>query len=125
MKKIMIILVFALIGTTACTQQKSGISVIEADKFEQQIEKENVQLIDVRTPEEYRAGHIEGAINIDFKGEEFLEQFSELDKDEPVYLYCRSGNRSAKASDLLVEAGFKNIIDLKGGYLAWVAEEKK
>lgn len=121
----MIILVFALIGTTACTQQKSGISVIEADKFEQQIEKENVQLIDVRTPEEYRAGHIEGAINIDFKGEEFLEQFSELDKDEPVYLYCRSGNRSAKASDLLVEAGFKNIIDLKGGYLAWVAEEKK
>lgn len=125
MKKIMIILVFAIIGITACTQNKSGISVIEADKFEQQIEKEGVQLIDVRTPEEYKEGHIEGAKNIDFLGEDFLAQFNELDKNEPVYLYCRSGNRSAKASDLLTEAGFKNIIDLKGGYIAWTASQKR
>lgn len=125
MKKILIILAVVLIGSTACTQQKSGISVIEADKFEKQIAKENVQLVDVRTPEEFQEGHIEGAVNIDYKGEEFLKQFSEFDKDEPVYLYCRSGNRSGKASELLSEAGFKNIIDLKGGYMAWVAADKK
>lgn len=126
MKKIMIILVAVLLGTTAFAQQNPGISVIKPEKFEQQIEKEGVQLIDVRTPEEYKEGHIQGAKNVDFLAEDFLAKFSELDldKDQPVYVYCRSGNRSAKASAKLSEAGFKKIIDLEGGYKAWVAAKK-
>lgn len=125
MKKIMIVLLVSVLGSVAYAQQNPVISVIDADNFEQQIEQDNVQLVDVRTPEEYKEGHIEGARNIDFLGENFLAQFSELNKEETVYLYCRSGNRSAKASAKLSEAGFTKIVDLKGGYKAWVATGKK
>ncbi|MGB7841210.1 MAG: rhodanese-like domain-containing protein, partial [Salinimicrobium sp.] len=95
------------------------IKVIGPEKFKQEIQKEDVQFIDIRTPKEYREGHIEGAKNINFLSDDFLKQFSKLDKEKPVYIYCRSGNRSAKASVQLVDEGFTNIIDLKGGFKAW------
>ncbi|TXB62910.1 rhodanese-like domain-containing protein [Phaeodactylibacter luteus] len=79
-----------------------------------------VQLLDVRTPEEYGAGHIEGATLINFFDADFVERTAAaFDKEKPLMLYCRSGNRSAKATAKLKAAGFKEIIDLKGGYNAW------
>ena len=81
---------------------------------------ENFQLLDVRTPEEYNQGHIEGAMNINFYDEDFARQLEQnLNKDKPVMLYCRSGRRSAKAAGQLGAMGFKEIYDLKGGFLDW------
>ena len=124
MKKLIYILLFVF-TTAGFAQNSEAIKVIEPQFFEQEIQKGEVQLIDVRTPKEYREGHLEGAKNIDFLGDRFMEQFSKLDKSEPVYLYCRSGNRSAKASAQLKAEGFEKIIDLKGGYKAWIARDKK
>ncbi len=79
-----------------------------------------VQLIDVRTPKEYRQGHIAGARNIDFlNASEFETGFRSLDTDRPLFIYYRSGRRSANAARQLEAMGFREIYDLRGGYLAW------
>ena len=76
-------------------------------------------LIDVRTPEEFADGHIEGATNINYHDDNFLDQIAQLDKDATVFVYCQAGGRSKKASNLFKESGFKEIYDLKEGYGGW------
>lgn len=76
-------------------------------------------LIDVRTPEEFAAGHIEGAINIPV--ESIAMRLDEIPEDEKVVLYCRSGNRSNQAAAILDDAGYPQIYDL-GGIIDWTAE---
>jgi rhodanese-related sulfurtransferase len=101
-------------------QQSDQITVLEVTDFKKEITKTNVQLLDVRTANEYNAGHIKNAINVDVLNQNaFTNYVKDLDLDQPVYLYCRSGGRSQTASKLLVELGFKEIYDLKGGYLNW------
>lgn len=79
-----------------------------------------VQLVDVRTEREFKNGHIPGAVLIDFFDQEhFLKSFESFKKDLPLFLYCRSGNRSQKAARRLIQLGFTQIIDLQGGILAW------
>ena len=85
----------------------------------------DAQLVDVRTPAEYAEGHIPGAANIDWRGEDFLAQAEEqLDKSLPVMVYCRSGKRSAAAAALL-DASFYSTYNLRGGFLAWSNAGKK
>lgn len=76
-------------------------------------------ILDVRTPSEYAAGHIEGAINIDFYSSEFEEMVKALDRDDTYLVYCRSGNRSGQARDLMGELGFAEVYNLSGGINAW------
>ncbi len=125
MKKLIYILLFVF-TSAGFAQTKPEIKVITPENFRKEIQQENIQLIDVRTPKEYEEGHIEGAKNIDFLADDFLKNFTEaVDKDKPVYLYCRSGNRSAKASEKLQAEGYENIVDLEGGYKAWTATKKE
>lgn len=91
------------------------IVVLSSEDFKTQIENKKVQLIDVRTPKEYKSSNINGAKNIDFYSKNFNEEFNKLKKDKAVYIYCRSGSRSRKASHKLVAMGFTEIYDLKGG----------
>jgi rhodanese-related sulfurtransferase len=87
------------------------------------ISGQKVQLVDVRTANEYRSGHIKNALNIDFfDGTNFKRSFEKLDRDRPVYLYCRSGSRSKNAAQRLLAMGFSQIFDLKGGYQRWNRE---
>ena len=110
---------------SSCDNSVDKFEILDYMEFKNQIEN-NVQLIDVRTSEEFNAGHIEGAINIDFKNEEvFYQSFQRLDKKNPVYVYCRSGNRSKKSADKLLEMGFSMVYDLKGGYIDWNLNELK
>jgi Rhodanese-related sulfurtransferase len=69
-------------------------------------------LIDVRTPEEFKSGYIEDAINIEWQNIKNLSK--EIKKDEKIYLYCRSGNRSGKATDILINLGYKNVKNIGG-----------
>jgi rhodanese-related sulfurtransferase len=119
MKKFLFILLFAMVTSVSFAQEQKGFEVIPPADYQEQINSEQVHLIDVRTPEEFAEGHIEGAKNINFHSNDFLAQFSQLDREKPVYLYCKSGNRSGKAAKELADMGFKRIVDLKGGYLAW------
>ena len=121
--KHLIIITMSIFGTIfgMSAQQSEHITVLEATDFKKEITKTNVQLLDVRTANEYSAGHIKNAINIDVLNQNaFTKYVKDLDLDQPVYLYCRSGGRSQTASKILVELGFKEVYDLKGGYLNWI-----
>jgi phage shock protein E len=79
------------------------------------------QFIDVRTPEEYAGGHIFNAKNINYNAPDFKERINELDKSASYVVYCQTGMRSAAASQVMAELGFKHINNIIGGYGAWVA----
>lgn len=100
--------------------------LVSPAEFKALLEKEkNPQLIDVRTPDEFAQGGIQGAVNYNYLSAVFRSQVPVIDKNRPVFLYCASGGRSRMAADILkYEGGFKNIIDLKGGYAAWLKQKK-
>lgn len=83
------------------------------------LQNDSVQVIDVRTPKEFREGHIEHAINIDFLSASFPDDITVLDKQKPLLIYCRSGNRSSKSIDLFLKAGYTHLYHLEGGILKW------
>ena len=73
----------------------------------------------MRTPEEYAAGHIDNALNINWYDSDFAKQLESIGKDETIYVYCKKGGRSAKAAQLLDSLGYKKVVDLEGGYDAY------
>jgi len=118
MKKILLLLF--ILTLNSCKVKENKFQVLEYQEYKNNVINKNVQLFDVRTPEEYSLGNIKGSKNIDFKNQEkFNIFFSGLDKKNPVYLYCRSGNRSKKSADILMDMGFSEIYDLKGGFIEW------
>jgi rhodanese-related sulfurtransferase len=79
-------------------------------------------LLDVRTPEEFDEGHIAGAVNIPVQ---ILDQYlSSVPQDRDVVLYCRTGNRSQVAMEILNQAGYQNVYDIEGGTVNWVAQSR-
>lgn len=76
-------------------------------------------ILDVRTPSEVASGTLPNATVIDFYGANFKEDLNKLDKEKPVFVYCRSGNRSGQAANMMKEMGFKEVYDLIGGYGAF------
>ena len=74
-------------------------------------------LVDVRTPEEFDAGHIEGSVNIPLQ--ELADRYDEFPQDMPIVVYCRSGNRSGTATEMLNAEGFDNVYDIDGGIVLW------
>lgn len=76
-------------------------------------------VLDVRTPEEFKAGHIAAATNIDFKAADFADKLGKLDKDKTYVLHCQSGRRSTASLEVFQKLGFKKIVHLDGGFVAW------
>lgn len=89
---------------------------LPADVFLSRIKEPNMIILDVRTPEEYAAGHVDGAVNIDFYASDFTGQLKKLNKSDAYSIYCRSGARSGKALVIMNDLGFTNVADLQGGY---------
>ena len=84
-------------------------------------ENSNIEVLDVRTPGEFAEGHIEGALNVDFKAADFADKVAKLDKSKSYVLHCRSGNRSGKSLATLKDKGFGTIYHLNEGFNAWKA----
>ncbi len=104
-------------GNTINQSELGEIKVITPSEFkEKSIDK---TIIDIRTPFEFKRGYIKGAKNINYYSRDFLEQMSKFDKNEPIYIYCRSGNRTSSASRKLSKLGFKLVYDLRGGISNW------
>jgi rhodanese-related sulfurtransferase len=122
MKRVFVVLVLALLGSvvlSACGggAESAGVQNISPVAYNQDYSPNNQHLlIDVRTPGEYAAGHIAGSVNIPV--EELAGRLDEVPQGTPIVVYCRSGNRSATASRILVDAGYSNVYDL-GGIIAW------
>ena len=95
-------------------------------KVDELIKSGKYTVIDVRTKEEYDAGHIKGALNFDYYNDDFEEKIeSQLkDKNKPYILYCRSGMRSLYSAEILEELGYTNVTNMKGGFLAWQSAGK-
>lgn len=99
---------------------QANTALIQADDLEEMMMiNDNIQLIDVRTPEEFQEGHLENATNINWNDKDFALQTQDLNKEEPIYLYCKSGRRSAAAAQQLTKEGFE-VYDLKGGIDYWM-----
>ena len=79
----------------------------------------NFVILDIRTPQEFVAGHIQGAVNVDFYAPDFKQQLDQLPKDKVYFVYCNSGNRSGQAMPMFRELGFGEVYELKGGIQAW------
>jgi len=107
----------------SCTGQKSdAYEKIAAASFAEKIKAiPNAQIIDVRTPQEYASQHIDNAKNINWNGDDFDTKTAQLNKKQPVFVYCMVGGRSKKASDKLVAMGFSKVYDLEGGIMKWNA----
>jgi rhodanese-related sulfurtransferase len=81
---------------------------------------ENAVILDVRTGDEVAEGKISNAIHIDiYKGQEFISEVEELDESKNYYVYCKSGNRSGQACQIMNQLGFDNTFNLLGGILEW------
>lgn len=90
---------------------KEAIALLEKEKAP--------KVLDVRTPEEFAEGHVKDALNIDFKKSDFADNLAKLDKDQAYLVHCRSGGRSGQSLAVFKKLGFKNIIHLDGGMIAW------
>lgn len=114
-------------STTQQTEQQETIinKVVEVAEFESLVNKGEGQVLDVRTPEEWASGTIKGAIKMNFFDNDFNEQIEKLDKNKPVYVYCKSGGRSGKAAKKMKKMGFKTVYDLNGGMGAWSSAGKE
>lgn len=80
-------------------------------------------LLDVRTNQEFASGHISGARQMNFYDSDFKAQLETLDRNTPVYVYCRSGSRSGKAANIMKSMGFKAVYNLEGGVGAWARKQ--
>jgi len=99
----------------------SGISTISAEAAAAITDNppDDLVVLDVRTPEEFAEGHLEGAVLVDFYAADFAEQLAALDTDVPYLVYCRSGNRSGQALGVMEQLGFTSAVDVDGGIVAW------
>ena len=92
---------------------------IPTEKAMRMLESGDIVLIDVRSADEYSSGHIKGALNIDVNSEGFEEKVDGLDKSTTYVVYCHSGRRSAKSSDIMIDRGLKNVYNILGGISEW------
>lgn len=120
MRKFVMLLSVLVVGTLLIvlfTSNKGEITKIDVETLQNRLENDDITLIDVREVDEYDGGHIEGAVNAP------LSTLNETElpyaKDEPIYIICRSGSRSAQAARLLNDRGYTEIYDVTGGMIAW------
>lgn len=135
MNKVITLLLLVLMGNMASCQSSgkklpdgtTSVSVtVSAEDFQKKMSSlKDVQLLDVRTPEEYREGHIKNSLNINVQGSSFEAEVAKLDKKRPVMVYCRSGGRSASAQRMLIDMGFAEVINLDGGIRGWQSSGKQ
>ena len=114
----LILMTMSAVQISGCNSNDKIISV-SAPEFDKEIKADSVQLLDVRTPQEYAEGHIDGALNINIQSDDFQRLVEkELSKDSTILVYCRSGRRSMEAAEILTELEYK-VVNLKGGIIGW------
>lgn len=110
-----------LLILTACGGAGAKVNNLTADGFASDIKNTGVVVLDVRTPGEFAAGHIQNAINIDVEASDFDANIAKLDKSKEYAVYCHSGRRSGIATQKMVKSGFTKVSNLEGGIQSWQA----
>ena len=122
--KFKILFLIFLTALAACSDlgadQANHLTAKEAKALiEAQSQDTQFVILDIRTPKEYRAGHISGAINIDYYNPKFTSNLDQLDKTKTYLIYCRSGNRTGNSLKAFSKLGFNNLYHLKRGIIDW------
>ncbi len=113
-KYIVSVMLFSFLGIFSCKSQHN----LSVGQFAEALGPQT-RILDVRTADEFAEGHLRGAVNVDWYGESFLQHVEDMfDREEPLYVYCRSGRRSEEAARMLSKAGY-TVCNMLGGYLAW------
>jgi rhodanese-related sulfurtransferase len=138
MKKLLALSVLLVIGVvitggcagseTATPNQETPTQIIEnvtpkeaATLIQNNQNNPDFVILDVRTPEEFAQGYIGNAMNLDYYADTFRDELNELDKDKTYLIYCRSGNRSGKALNIMEELNFREVYNMLGGIIEWGA----
>ena len=118
-----ILILFALLSMASCASVKSArvnFRSLDVETFAKFIEKDDVYLVDVRTPEEFSAGHLPDVDhNLDVRSATFFKDYQSLPKDKTIALYCKGGGRSKQVAGVLAGNGYK-VVELSVGYDGWV-----
>jgi len=133
MKKILLITAVIFLSLAQCSRGNTvlpeglkNISVEEAaELIENKSRSNSFVILDVRTPGEFRSGHIEGAVNIDYSASDFRDEIKKLDIGKEYLVYCRTGNRSGRSLPIFAELGFKKVYNMTGGTVLWSASGMK
>ena len=121
---LVLILIVALLtscGSDGDNSAEEGFALVSPGDAAALLEDRPADLIvlDVRTPDEYDEGHIDGSIMLDFYEADFADRLAQLDPEVPYLVYCRSGNRSGQTTQLMEDLGFSTVYDVDGGVIAW------
>lgn len=111
----------AVQGPAAPISAPAAPERVDAARFAEVVASPGVTIVDVRTPEEFAAGHIDGAVNYNVEGPDFATQIAGLDPAGTYAVYCRSGNRSQVAVSAMAQAGIPGIYELESGIVGWEA----
>jgi len=115
-----VIFIFHSQGTSSA-EEFTNMSAKETNRLINQNKgDENIIVLDIRTPGEFAAGHIEKAVNIDYFSPNFQSRLDQLDKSKTYVMHCKSGGRSGRSVSIFKELNFKNLIHMHGGFDEWV-----
>jgi len=92
---------------------------VGVEEFDKLRSEKNTVVLDVRTEKEFKAGHIPGAVNLDYNSPDFAKKAAELDKSKTYLVHCAGGVRSAKACTILEKSAFPKVVNLAPGFKAW------
>ena len=106
-------------ASTVLGSETAQFTSISVDEFNRNSLSPDVVILDVRTTGEYDAGHIEGAINLNYYAADFADQLIQLDKSADYHVYCSFGNLSGQALVMMRDLGFTDVQDLAGGITSW------
>jgi rhodanese-related sulfurtransferase len=118
-----VLMIFFSFVSFAQQSSEKLIATISVNKAKEMIGNNDVVILDVRTPEEFAAGHLKNAININYYDKDFVERVSSLDKRKKVVVYCAVGGRSGQALTKMDALGFQYVLNMKGGYNAWKSQQ--
>ena len=123
MRLLKLVFILPLLFISSCQNQAelTEITIINPEEMKVLLKENEVQLVDVRSVEEFNKHFIQGAENIVFD-DNFDIKLDHLDKEKPVVVYCKKGGRSGRCAKVLQQKGFKKIYDLKGGLSQWIKE---
>ena len=120
MVPLMTVCFFAIVSCKSGEAQE--VVDVDVEQVKELAKQPDILILDVRTPEEFGQGRITGARMINFLGEDFDVKIAQLDKDQPIVVYCAKGGRSSQAAKRLDAQGFKTIYNYSGGFNDWKAK---
>jgi len=119
--RILIPVLFLLLSSSINAQTRTEVNSKQASVLIQKDSK--LIVLDVRTPEEFKEGHIKGAINIDIRQEDAFSKIDKLNRNAKYLVYCRTNHRSGMAVSHMMQSGFRNVTQMMDGFPGWAANK--